>query len=144
MEKNSLKQVLILIVSMVFMFIFQPLVIQSVDTSQYPRYPENLKPLDVEYLFNFCPNSIYHTNIDGLNYLIDLTGPKEDGFPNGRFSCQVWSKTQIDLSEPFILEFYGYFGDTKKPGTVADGLALTFRNGGDTCGLSGSRHGCVR
>lgn len=131
MEKNSLKQVLILIVSMVFMFIFQPLVIQSVDTSQYPRYPENLKPLDVEHLFNFCPNSIYHTNVDGLNYLIDLTGPEEEGFPDGRFSCQVWSKTQIDLSEPFILEFYGYFGDTKKPGTVADGLALTFRNGGE-------------
>ncbi|HCT95523.1 hypothetical protein [Vagococcus sp.] len=35
----------------------------------------------------------------------------------------------INLNEPFILEFYGYFGNTECGGSVSDGLALSFRNG---------------
>lgn len=35
----------------------------------------------------------------------------------------------INLNEPFILEFYGYFDNTECGGSVANGLALSFRNG---------------
>lgn len=90
----------------------------SVDISQYPNGPEELTPLNVKNLFNFCSNSIYHEE-DIYKYLIHLTGPKEAEFTQGCFSCQVWSKEMINLSEPFILEFYGYFGNTECDGSVA-------------------------
>lgn len=131
MKIHRLYTGMFLVVSFIFLFFLQPLVSISVDTSQYPNYPEGLTPLNVKDLFNFCPNSIYHED-DAYKYLIDLTGPKEPEFTQGRFSCQVWSKEMINLSEPFILEFYGYFGNTECGGTVADGLALSFRNGGPT------------
>ena len=113
---------LLLIVALIFQII-SPISTLAAEGSMgirsFPAFPENTKPIDISNSMNATGSTVLHSN-----HLVDFTGP------DGRRSAQIWSKQRINLNDPFSLEFYVYLGDASKE-DIADGIALTFRNGPD-------------
>lgn len=120
---NRFKKIcLSLILILAALIIKRPSVHFFAAVAGYPATPNGVLPIDVSETFNFTGATVYH-NSPG-QYLIDLTGPNR-----AEFAGQAWSTRQINLNEPFRLEFYAYLGNASQRQIVADGITLVFRNG---------------
>ncbi|HDR6289227.1 TPA: hypothetical protein QCU33_005357, partial [Bacillus cereus] len=120
MKKSNKLMPLLLIIALILQIIspISTLAESSMGIRSFPAFPENTKPIDASNFMNATGSTVLHSN-----HLIDFTGP-------GRHSAQLWSKQRINLNDPFSLDFYVYLGDASKE-NIADGIALTFRNGPD-------------